>query len=739
MSSNDSIIFQLTNIGALQRDPQLHTPKKSSNNGPLTPPSSKGRWWSAFSDRRPSTPRQFPSRTDSLPRPAFGLPPRTPKRSFLNSVCTVCDEPIFTRGSGERIIELECGHISHQECLLVSFDDSQGVEEVLEKFPRCKSCGTDARCIPKNREFKDRLISEYLINSRSPQKGLAPPVARPTRSAVQVPIAKGRYNDVRPKKKFSLSTPQVRQIPKGPAASSVSDLGSMISTDKSLSAPRSLADLSQLQESHVAVLNANFKNRFSYGHLRLVDKLDVSRDGATFSTCACYLFETALAVATLVREGPQTLLQDLELFTPLNDVKIETVEKSVFKCNIRGRELYLTENANTETTQIIQKWISGLLNQDLVFDEDSFTSTLHREYGSEVSETKSMAGLRASDSVIIRRGTSISVFGNEANKRDTMSTFMTTISSILSLKRDRPDDLVVVLQWNLRETKNDLAMNIYNNVKALTMMYQDLKVCVVDEEGRVAIRSAAKDFFTTPDCITGLKDSVSSVKFNPRWLKDAFYQEEVTSNIGIAIISDVSLNSGKSCLLMDYKPFTCIGRRRPNELKVKVGYLLSNVDYSKNIEELVEVGSWNQILEALSYSFSLAFGDDDDEGLSDEEHSEEGFGEQISSSSADDEVLSHSKSMNTLLIESPAGEVNSTKSLSFEDNKPQVNDAQIINLEQEAVTVGVKRAGSQSAKRAERGWDPLLEDIESAIRELQRGRSASPEATGKDADFYNYL
>ena len=165
MSSNDSIIFQLTNIGALQREPQFQTPKKSSSSGPLTPPSSKGKWWTPFSERRPSPTRPFPSRTDSLPRPTFNLPPRTPKRSFLNSVCTVCDEPIFTRGSGERIIELECGHISHQECLVVSFDESRGADEILEMFPKCKMCGSDVRCLPKNRDFKDKLISEYLIRS----------------------------------------------------------------------------------------------------------------------------------------------------------------------------------------------------------------------------------------------------------------------------------------------------------------------------------------------------------------------------------------------------------------------------------------------------------------------------------------------------------------------------------------------------------------------------------------------
>ncbi|CCE93185.1 Ste5p TDEL_0F03740 [Torulaspora delbrueckii] len=735
MSSNDSIIFQLTNIGALQREPQFQTPKKSSSSGPLTPPSSKGKWWTPFSERRPSPTRPFPSRTDSLPRPTFNLPPRTPKRSFLNSVCTVCDEPIFTRGSGERIIELECGHISHQECLVVSFDESRGADEILEMFPKCKMCGSDVRCLPKNRDFKDKLISEYLIRSRSLRPGLVPATARSTRSDVQVPLASGRYIDSRPRKKFSLSTPQVRQISKRPLLPSVADLNSIISQDNSFCDAKSVADLSHLRASHIAVLSANFKDKLQYGNLRLVDKLAVSRDGVNFTTCACYLFETALAVADLVSEGPELLLQDLELFTPISDVKVETVEKSVFKCTIRCQELYLTESLDTETTQIIQKWISGLLNQELVFDEQNFTSTLHRDQ----AMSDSLASLQASDSVIIRRGTRISVIGNELNKRDTIGTVMTTVSSILSLKRDRPDELIVVLQWNLKETNNGLALDIYNNVRALSLTYRDLKVCIVNEEGRVANHALAKDFFTTSDRVLGLKDNNGTVRFDPKWLKNTFYPGNITANIGIAVISDISLESDKSCLLMDYKPFARVGRRRPNELKVKIGYLLLNVDYSKRIEELVEVGSWNQILEALSYSFSLAFGDDDEDDDYDDDFSDEEESEAKKDEPFHEETESHYKTMKTVLIESDTDEANSTRSLSLEHEIPTSTDGQILNLEQEAATSRIKRAGSQSAKRAERGWDPLFEDIESAIRELQRGKSASPETAGRQNELYNYL
>lgn len=651
----------------------------------------------------------------------------------------MCDEPIFTRGSGERIIELECGHISHQQCLVVSLDDTRHAEEILEVFPGCKSCGTNVRCLPKNRDFKDKLISDYLIKSRSLRPGLQSPTARPTRSDVEVPLASGRSFNTRPSRKFSLSTPQVRQITAEPLLPSVIDLNSIISQDHTFSDARSLGDLSRLRASHIAVLRANFKDRLQYGELRLVDKLKVSRDGVSFATCACYLFETALAVANLVSEGPEPLLRDLKLFTPIVDVKVETVEESVFKCIIQDRELYLTESLGGGNTQIIQKWISGLLNRDMVFDEHNLTSTFNGE--PEFVGSKSFGSLKASDSVIIRRGTRISVIGNDSDRRETVGTAMTTISSILSLKRDKPDDLVVVLQWSVKNTDHIQALDIYNGLRALIISYQNLKVCVVDEQGQVVMHALAKDFFTSPSSVNELKDVNGDVNFDPTWLKGVFYPGKMSANIGIAIISDIPMELGKSCLFLNYRAFTRIGKRRPNEIKVKVGYLLTDADYSDNIEELIEVGSWNQILEAVSYSYSLTFGDDDDEdNYSSEEYSSEAEHESQSMFQGyDRDEHSRTDSMAALFLGSAPDVVKNTTSLHLEDSALVNNADQRLKVQRETVNSRVKRAGSQSAKRAERGWDPLFEDIESAIRELQRGKSASPEAIGRQADMYNYL
>lgn len=883
-SSNDSIIFQLTNIGAAQRDSPVRTPKNcvTPRNEPRTPPSSsKGkRWterWTGFprsSERRkksvgspvvekvssaahsneaipPMTSEwnamgvksaepdmQYPSRTDSLPRPTMNLgrrgsrdtvsqslnsphivdnprrmpPPRippfgysdvrsSPKKSFLNCVCTVCDEPIFTRSHGERIIELECGHISHQECLLISFEASHNFasDEFTDIFPHCNRCRDeskkDAKCLPKNPELKDKLISEFLINKNlgSPEgirsrtfshvlprlqkfsstpvvttakqelrQGVMPPIARSTKSAFQVPME----NDEKLARSLFQPTSQVNRMSKGSPwvasssiVSSVNDLGSVVSTDVSVSdrsqkLPSERNQLPILRAFYMQVLLTNFKNDIVdwqvdtvYGLLRLVDKLYVSRDGLSYSTCLCYLFEKAFIVATLSQEASDTLtgakLTNLQTFIPVSKIKVEAVDASIFKCSLtsdaRYQELYLRERLETNSSQIIEKWISGLLNRDLIFDESNFTSSLptppiirqvkgrtNREsligmVGS--SKAIELSGLdQLSDSVIIRRGVKIPAMGADvADKVGTIESVMTNVSSIISMKRETPGDLVVVLQCDLEDPnlKNSL-LTMYNSFKALKIKFPNLSVCVVDSSGFVVTFAPVEEVFS-PNGIPSAGDKTEPRKFDPTWLKHTIYANSVLDNVGIAVISGTSMEEGKSCLLMNYKPFTCIGRRRPNELKVKVGYL--NVDYSDSIQELVEVASWANILEALCYSFSLVFGEDEDEEVSGMDSSDN----ELSTSSRMD-----LKKSNSLL---------DSKSLLLRASDKENSDGEsyLLDSRHEPKTttfIEPGRPGYLSAKKAEKGWDPLLDDIESAIRELQRGKSASP---GRQSGLYTYL
>ncbi|QLL32038.1 hypothetical protein HG536_0C02070 [Torulaspora globosa] len=898
-SSNDSIIFQLTNIGAAQRDSPVRTPKKlgAQLDGPLTPPpSSKGKRWAErfasfprSSERRkksvgspspekgttvahsvaispPMAPgrskagpiscepdAQYPSRTDSLPRPTLELlnhksrgkehrgpsspytteslrrlqRPRvlpfgysdaraSPKKSFLNCVCTVCDEPIFTRSHGERIIELECGHTTHHECLLVSLEASRDIKsgEILDAFPSCtkcqEECKKDVKCLPKNHDLKDKLISEFLINKNlgsaggirrrsstqahpglasflsSPavttakhdvQQHLMPAMTWSTRSAFQVPLVE----DGQMKRKPSRAIPQSHSISKGSSwtasssiVSSANDLTSIISADVSVleSSQRGPLERSQLpilRAYFMEVLLANFEGSIInwevdsvYGLLRLADKLLVSSDGTTYANCLCYLFEKALIVANISSENFDNListrLTDLKVFAPISGIKVEAVESSIFKCTIASdasyQELFLTETLNTDTSQIIQKWISGLLNHDFIFDESNFTSTLpippiirqlkgRADRGSLIgmvgsSKIIELAGLdQLSDSVIVRRGLKLPPASAEVHTEiETMETVMTTISSILSLKREKPDDLVVVVQCNFEDPSfaNSLPI-IHNSIKALNIKFRDLKICVVNAKGYVVQHGLADKISFGPDSITSFQRNSVAKKFNPQWLREAFYPSGVLGNVGVAVVSATSMEEEKSCLLMDYKPFTCSGRRRPNELKVKVGYL--NVDYSDSIDELVEVAAWANVLEALSYSFSLVFGDDEDEELSADDSSDYCTAFKKTDLSKSDSILNNS--VTAILPTGPGEEGEGEDKCSVYDTERH-SEPDFFQSKNVMLTSGVSepaQRGSVSAKRSDKGWDPLLDDIESAIRELQRGRSASP---GRHSGYsYSYI
>lgn len=761
----------------------------------------------------------------------FGYP-KSSKKSFLNEVCTVCDEPIFNRSNGERIVELECGHISHQECLLISFESSIDFDSdnFYTIFPQCSRCKDQDckgnRCVPKNHDLKDKLISEFLLTKKarlsesqvhtartappplirflsspvmtmSHQLERKPFVPRTSDHASDFPLAsaKARNEGIisrrsNKRKEYSSYSPYVERIAKGSSfaasssiVSSVNDGDSTLSVDypQSSRGSKLLLDKSPLpllRTFFISKLLDSFKSRIidwqidaTCGLLRLVDRLMVSKGGSVYTNCWCFLFEKVIIVVSLSKETETDPLEvkfdSFQIYGPISNVRVDTVEASIIKCTIQEaessltQELFLTETLNTDTSEIIQKWISGLLDHDLIFNELNFTSTLPlpptmRKLESKNSEERSsFAGLvsptkvvematldEARNSIIVKRGFHIPLGHNlTTNKTDTIETVMTTISSILSLKRDRPSDLVIVLQLEFNKMKQDESLTtIYNSLKALVIKYPYLKTCVVDSNGHVLTYALSEQKCFDSNNLAALELQKSELKFDPEKLKEALYPSGVIHNVGIAVVSNSPMEMGKSCLLMDFKCFTCSGRRRPNELKIKVGYL--NVDYSDQINELVEVGSWDFFLEALSYSFSLDFGDDEDDEVSDgeEEASDEDLEDNESNSFSD------GGSTTTIPVGSPLGNHSDseTKSLIWEINDPPVINP--VSTPEENSKPPIYSALlsdgyiSKSPNTVEDVWDPLLNDIERAIQEIREFGSTTPtENKNRQSVLYNYL
>lgn len=881
-ASENNILYQLTNVGASPQQSQerspLKTPKVSSaggtpsRDGSITPsPSSKGKKWTdkfakfqRHSDKKkttnsPSANRGISNspvvsqtvsplsnshgiRTSSLPRPPntfeFGVsltpPPKigpfghrrsntSNKKSFLNEYCTVCDEPILNRGNGERIIELECGHISHQECLLVSFENSSGYSsnDFFSIFPRCTKCQNEKnmenRCIPKNAELKDRLISIFLItgstrrhseSSVSPLQSLQSPLIPNIFPTLQQPsflsLPRGQVSSqaipppqnhilrtpdpvldgIRlasaPGKARKQSAPEARRewpVPQFQQSTRTSLISQPDTKNYSVSTFDKLP-LYVLRAHFIEILIKNFTTLSDwqideeFGLLRLVDHLMMSRDGLGYNDCWCMLFEKALVVAPLAYEikteqdgSLNVVLQDFHIYKSVANVRVDTVESSVLKWTFPEtkfspwEEVYVTEALNTDSSQVIQKWISALLDLEVEFNDKYFTSTLPLPpiMKNDIQSSRfstSLMGLvnptkvvefssNQRNSVIIRRGFKLSEdHGVTMTATDTIQSAMTNISSILSLKRGKPDDLVVVLQLDFDkiDVKID-SLVIFNSLKALVLKFPDLKICIVDSRGIVKTHGRVRKLITTVKDLENMQKPSGSNRFEPIWLKNLLYPNTPLTNLGIAVISNTPMDTQKSCLLKDYSCFTNEGRRRPKELKIKVGYL--NSDYSDKISELLELESWNDFLEALSYSFSLAFGDDDDDNDDDDEISS--VEEDLTDSEndhplSDTHSISSKKSTTTILIASPFDtSENNTRSVLSNNENNHFTTGSYSNSLKPLVNSEEHSRGKIPNKNIQDGCDFLLKDIERAIHEIDQVSSPSHTESSGHPVLYQYL
>ena len=757
-----------------------------------------------------------PLRTENLsynmpPKVApFGYPiPRTSiKKSFLNASCTLCDEPISSRRKGEKIIELACGHLSHQECLIISFGTTSKAD-IGALFPFCTKCKKDAniavQCIPENDELKDILISDFLIHkipdselsttplscfplpspllppfglsctpvkrqtiySQAPSLGPNLILAAPPKERNQIPQKNSKYT-------FLHSPLGHRRMPSRADSiftstsmvSSANDFISAVSDSVKTNDIETKIPLPLLRSYFIQVLLSNFREELQdwridgdYGLLRLVDKLMVAKDDQKYLQSWCFLFENAFVIAEVDNDADvlEIRLKNLEIFTPITNLKMTTLEASVLKCTLNKQDctdlsdLYIVQNINSDESTTVQKWISGLLNQDFVFNEDNITSTLpvlpiiknlsdDADNGSY--ETSTFLGLinpnkvvevgnvYDNDTVIIRRGFTLgSVDCSRHSTVDSMQSVLTTISSILSLKREKPDNLVIILQVDFTKLKEEESLIvIYNSLKALTIKFARLQFCFVDRNNHVLDYGPVLNRIDSLSFVSNLKLKRPLLQFSPIWLKDTLYPEKIHEHLGIVAVSNSNMEENKSVLFQDYRCFTSFGRRRPNELKIKVGYL--NVDYSDKINELVEASSWTLVLETLCYSFGLSFDEDDDD---DEEDHDDSTDNELDSSSRS---LSDAESTTTIHIHSPVGPENVTANMVNEGN-PHTGDGHrdIKSLE----TVGSTTqsplipdirfslySDEESTNEDENGIPVLLpSDVDKGIDEITRRGSLS--------------
>ncbi|CEP63285.1 Ste5p LALA0_S07e06656g [Lachancea lanzarotensis] len=602
------------------------------------------------------------------------------KKSYVNEPCCLCQEFMSCRTTGEKVIALECGHLAHEDCLMAYFENASTSRSVVDMFPVCRKCEDGVRCVPCEPDLQDQCISRVLMRGSPSTKSFPPVNSNPVvpgnfvvnpQSVGQLGPNKSQFGVFRRNgsskknvKELSLQlTPFASSFNPNGRGSLVSGISSIVSSvpthnssdveDESQSSylgNNSALPLTVLRSYYSHNLLESFPKDLpsweldsKFGLLRIVDRLMFSEDGKTYHDACCYLFTDALLIAlvspTVDPKTPAGMRFDKFLVHhPLSSISVDSLNSSVLKCTIlsamknskimQGSTFYLTESLDSDKSQVVEKWISALLNQGIVFKSSNFSSTLPplpvTTHFSSSKLTVRRAGRKTidmdfedelNDTDIIVRNSLVLLDGKSRR---------TTITSLLSLQRDRPKNLAIVLQVDLTHLKDTDFLALVNSLRALIMNMKETQMCLVDPSGRMINQGVAEEQIAQLKILkiaSRTSDADNRPKFSPTQFKVACCSK-MTDDVGIVVFSNTSVEAGKSCLFMDYKAFSSSNRSRPHELKVHVGFL--NVDYTDQVSELVEVSSFQNILETVSYGFNLTFGEDNDDFDDDDDESESG-------------------------------------------------------------------------------------------------------------------
>ncbi|AGO13965.1 AaceriAGR104Wp [[Ashbya] aceris (nom. inval.)] len=702
----------------------------------------------------------------------------SPKKSIVNARCCLCDEPVSTRSNGERIITLECDHSCHEDCLLVfleenSSDASQNRNEeddIYAVFPACKACEYSAgvnKCIPKDETLRDKLISQYLIKRTKPilrsQVSPLPPMDIPlTKPARPFGLQNTKRSVQRPAPLTLTSMPLLSPPRKrnGSVTSSISSLASSVQVKgNDPSAEASTRYLAVLRSYFVQSLLVNYPDwevDSSFGLLRLVDSFSCSSEHGTggYQDSVLYLFEHRLVVGIPVNMPTHTMVG--VKFSSIRDYdissfKVDTFQSSVLKLTFDNDTIYISEGLLSHTTKVLEKWISALLNIDMLVNSTNFTSTLPLPdlEDEDIHSIRRMDIMtRATDvnnSVIVRR--SVCAHEKSMAKNAENSTMRATINSILSLKRRYPDELCLFFQIDTAKVQAVDYKILANICKAILWKFSAAKVALADKNGGIVTMSTLKAFISLFSSIDDLLTRHETRrKLSPDLVYRHFYGEERLTNIGVCIISNSAMQYGKSLLLMDYSIFCNIGKRRPNELKVKVGYL--NTDYSDQVYELVETGGWGDVLEVVCYSFNMAFGQDDYSDDDDDDETEDYVTEEdvTESESIHDQQATSSPATHFVSTPTTADVVyvqrSDRESIIDPDQSGSVRSLQL----QAHSASGSRRSPCSEYQgipilqpaRASGAWSSLITDLDNALNDVI-ANTPSPTFSSDHNGEYSYL
>ncbi|KAG0661945.1 hypothetical protein C6P45_001234 [Maudiozyma exigua] len=600
------------------------------------------------------------------------------KKSFLTAKCTICDEPISHRSHGERIVELQCGHLCHQDCLMISFGDiSTSSTNIYELFPPCIKCKVDKsvnmNCVPKDEMLKDRIISDVFLTKVGN-------VSSPVSSYGSTPI------------NHSASSPMNRKTPdvvgQTVNINTLADIKMVRPATQLGTAPRSVSP--QLLNYDVISTKANRYDLINQDKniLHTLPVFDETNIAEEISIASSSYHDDEARHQEISNIMLSTKFVSLEMYYPVETIKVNVVSDSILQCEIITEKMpklfELSESPFTNSTTALQKWASALLNSNIIFDHEAITSTLRlppiiKNMGNDgdvlttytadgssrkISEVGTIGHIRGS--VIIRRQPKIADDTNIDNGRSSIYTTKTSVSTLISLRRKKPDNLILVLQIDKQYmVSKDAYTIVFNNLKALEILFPSLYICLLDSKMMIQQQGPVSKVVV---CKNDLKIRASSERFTVLNLKRQIQKASEISDrsVGIAVVSNATMSKDVNILFSSFELVRKFHGIRTNVLKIKIGYLYMN--YTEEIDELAEIDSWPDMLELLCYTFAIDYDSDDEEEseLSDFDNSLS-----ITPSSIIDDITSSDDSILTLNI----------MSTSFDSDMPANNESHIDDSE----------------------------------------------------------
>lgn len=356
----------------------------------------------------------------------------------------------------------------------------------------------------------------------------------------------------------------------------------------------------QLIEAHSDKLNK--KNiDIELGLLRISNIFEVCKvldNKDTFYLCKCYLFEKMM-ILDFFDKRTESDFQMIKLTA--ESVNVDVVNDQIFRLsclNSHDINIFQFKSVDKNNSRILDKWISALLDFNLEFYDQPFTTNdIVKNNSSNINtidENNDDTVIMGLQDVIIKKSN-------------------TEVSTNVPIKSyDNVDDLIVIIQLDsIKKIKKRENLNLINSIKSLNKYFNKkkkiLKFVILDEKSKILCIGSSEDVLSQLDGSLKFEQIRGKKLTQTSWstgVLQRYFMDVDESNLNVVVMSSTEMNTDQNCLFNDF-----YASSNDNLLKIHVGFL--NVDYSEDIKDLVEINSWYDMMETICFSLNIEFGQDD--------------------------------------------------------------------------------------------------------------------------------